>query len=98
MNWLIIIFIMAVSILLILVISLQSRLRKLEDKMTDVTASDVAVYVEQMRELVKQSEMVADRLDSSIRERESALEDLSELVQSASMRLQDFTRAMERRG
>jgi DNA-binding NarL/FixJ family response regulator len=63
------------------------RVSKLERKSVDVTAKDVAAFVEQMREMIIESERAAERLDASIQDREAALEDLNDLVENKLDRL-----------
>lgn len=87
MNTFLIINFFIVVILLFLVVSLLIRVKRLEAKSIDVTPKDVATFVDQMREMVIESERAAEQLDASIRERETVLEDLSALVESRLTRL-----------
>ena len=79
-NTLVAINLIVAVILLVLVTWVILRLKRLEEKAVDVTPGDVAAFVEQMRDMMVESERVADRLDASIREREEILEDLTDIV------------------
>lgn len=81
----------SVVILLFIALSLMVRVGRLEKKTADVSARDLAAFVEQMREILIESENTAERLDAAITERESALEDLSDLVESRIDRLRKVT-------
>ncbi|MDR2884712.1 MAG: hypothetical protein LBV09_06345 [Deferribacteraceae bacterium] len=91
LNTLVFFNLVAILILLIIVINLMLRLRRLEAKSVDVTPKDVAAYVDQMREILIESERAAEILDATIKEREAALEDLSDLVEDKLRRLSDIT-------
>lgn len=69
-------------VLVILVAFLAAKVRKLEKKLIEVTPSDLYPFIEELRELVIESERVAVKLENSIRERESVLEDLTVLADS----------------
>ena len=69
-----------IMIMLFALIGLIARVRKLEGKLVDVKPQDLYPFIEEMRELVLESERVADKLESSIREKEELLEDLSDLA------------------
>ncbi len=91
MNTFLVINFLIIIILLLLVLVLLVRVAKLERKAVDVTAKDVAAFVDQMREMIIESERAAERLDASIRERETVLEDLSDLVESKLSRLNQLS-------
>ena len=74
-------------IIFVMLVGLMLRVRRLEDKGTDISASDVAAYVDNMREILIESERLAETLDTSIKEREAVLEDLSDLVEARINRL-----------
>ena len=86
-----IIVLISMLVLLSLLVSLILRVKRLEDKIADVSATDVAAYVENMREILIESERVADQLDASIKEKEALLEDLSDLVEARINKLQQLT-------
>ncbi|WP_022851749.1 hypothetical protein [Limisalsivibrio acetivorans] len=86
----------AVLVLLFVVIWLIVKIRKLEARVVDVSPSDLYPFIEELRDLVLESERVAEKLDSSIREREDVLEDLADLTEK---RLRSIGEAnMEREG
>jgi DNA-binding NarL/FixJ family response regulator len=79
-NMLVAFNLVVVVVLLIIVVNLLLRVKRLEEKSTDLSGREVAAFVEQMREIMVESEFAADRLEASIREREGMLEDLASLV------------------
>ena len=87
MNTFLIINLAVIIVLLLLVLALTIRVGRLERKSLDVTAKDVATFVDQMREMIIESERAAERLDASIRDREAVLEDLNDLIESKLSRL-----------
>jgi hypothetical protein len=70
-----------------LIAALWLKMSRLERKLLDVNASDVIIYAEQLREILSESERVAERLDVAIREREGVLEDLGSLIDARIARL-----------
>ncbi|MDR2870539.1 MAG: hypothetical protein LBV04_08820 [Deferribacteraceae bacterium] len=88
---LLLVILFALVVMLVIIISLMLRVRKLEDKITDISAKDVAAYVDNMREILIESERVAEQLELGIKEKESMLEDLSDLVESRLSRLHQIT-------
>jgi DNA-binding NarL/FixJ family response regulator len=57
----------------------------------NVTANDLMVYSEILRELLAESERVAEKLDAAIREREDALEDVGALLDARISRMKEFS-------
>ncbi|MCD8567921.1 MAG: hypothetical protein LRY50_06100 [Geovibrio sp.] len=80
-------------ILVLVVAALAAKVRRLEKKLIEVTPSDLYPFIEELRELVIESERIATKLENSIRERESVLEDLTVLADS---KLADYGRAAEK--
>lgn len=83
------------SILLVLVIViafLAAKVRRLEKKLIEVTPSDLYPFIEELRELVIESERVAIKLENSIKERENVLEDLAVLTDS---KIETYSRVAE---
>lgn len=80
-------------VLLILVATLAAKLRKLEKKLIEVSPSDLYPFIEELRELVIESERIATRLEDSIKDRESVLEDLTVLADS---KLGDYSKIAEK--
>jgi hypothetical protein len=83
------------TILLILsvaaVVFLFIKVRRLEAKTLDISVNDVVVYSELLRDLLAESELVAEKLDTAIREREEALEDLGSLLDARISRLKELS-------
>lgn len=67
-------------VLFILNILLTLRLKKLEKRLLNVSYQDIRVLTDELKELVSESERVAENLSAYIVEKESMLEDLSDLV------------------
>jgi uncharacterized protein (DUF3084 family) len=80
-------------ILLLLVAGLLAKVRKLEKKVIDVSPKDLYPFIEELRELVIESERVASKLDTSIKDRESVLEDLTALLDT---KLAGYNRAADK--
>lgn len=90
LSLLLAIILILVVLALILVIGLMIRVKRLESKALDISARDVAAFTNQMREVLVESERVAERLDNAIRDRESALEDLGDLVDARIRRMKEL--------
>ncbi len=76
-----------VFILIILIISLIMRIRSIEKRLVNFTPTEAYTIMETMRDMVIESERVADKLDAAIRDREAVLEDLSYLTDEKLARL-----------
>jgi DNA-binding NarL/FixJ family response regulator len=72
------------------IIYLFIKVRRLEAKSVNVTASDLMVYSEILRELLAESERVAEKLDAAIRVREEALEDVGALLDARISRMKEL--------
>ncbi len=73
-------------ILIILIISLLLRIRNVERKLINFSPTEVYAIVENMHEMVLESQRLADSLESSIKTKEAILEDLSDLVDEKILR------------
>lgn len=67
-------------VLIGLVVFLIYRVKILEKKLLTFSPTEAYAIMENMRELTVETQIIADKLDTSIKERESVLEDLSDLV------------------
>ncbi len=76
-----------IFILILLIVSLILRIRNLEKRLVNFTPTEAYSIMENMRDMVIESERVADKLDISIKDREAVLEDLSDLVDEKIARL-----------
>lgn len=74
-------------VLILVVISLIIRLKRIERSLVNFTPTEAYAIMENMREMVSESEQIADSLESSIKQREAVLEDLSDLVDEKIKRL-----------
>lgn len=73
-------------ILIILIINLLLRIRTLERKLINFSPTEAYSIMENMHEMVLESQRLADSLESSIKAREAVLEDLSDLVDEKILR------------
>lgn len=76
-----------IFILIVLIISLILRIRNIEKKLINFTPTEAYAIMQTMRDMVIESERVADKLDSAIKDREAVLEDLSYLTDEKIARL-----------
>lgn len=74
-------------VLILVVISLIVRIKRVERSLVNFTPTEAYAIMENMREMVSESEQIADSLESSIKQREAVLEDLSDLVDEKIKRL-----------
>ncbi|ADD69613.1 hypothetical protein Dacet_2863 [Denitrovibrio acetiphilus DSM 12809] len=79
-----------ICILFILLLIAISKINSLHKKITDVSPNDLYPFMEEMRELVIESERVADKLEDSVRQKEELLEDISSLIDEKLKRLESF--------
>lgn len=75
-------------VLFILNVLLILRIRKLEDKMMNVSYQDIRILTDELKDLVLESERVAEHIELGIVEKEHTLEDLSDLVETKLARLE----------
>ena len=76
-----------IFILIVLIISLILRIRNIEKKLINFSPTEAYAIMQTMRDMVIESERVADKLDSAIKDREAVLEDLSYLTDEKIARL-----------
>lgn len=74
-------------VLILVVVSLIVRIKRVERSLVNFTPTEAYAIMENMREMVSESEQIADSLESSIKQREAVLEDLSDLVDEKIKRL-----------
>jgi len=77
-----------ITFLFIFLLIAMSKINSLHKKVTDVSPNDLYPFMEEMRELVIESERVADKLEDAVRQKEELLEDLSALVDDKLKRLE----------
>lgn len=78
-------------ILIILIISMLLRIRNLERKLVNFSPTEAYSIMENMHEMVLESQRLADSLESSIKAREAVLEDLSDLVDEKILRYEKLS-------
>ena len=78
-------------ILIILIVSLLLRIRNVERKLINFSPTEAYSIMENMHEMVLESQRLADSLEASIKAREAVLEDLSDLVDKKILRYEHVT-------
>ena len=78
-------------ILIILIVSLLLRIRNVERKLINFSPTEAYSIMENMHEMVLESQRLADSLEASIKAREAVLEDLSDLVDEKILRYEHIT-------
>jgi predicted type IV restriction endonuclease len=77
-------------VLFLLNIFLTLRIKRLEAKFVDISYNDLRILVDELKDLIIESERVAEHIDDNIEKKESVLEDLSALVESKLNRLENI--------
>ena len=78
-------------ILIILIVSLLLRIRNVERKLINFSPTEAYSIMENMHEMVLESQRLADSLEASIKAREAVLEDFSDLVDEKILRYEHVT-------
>lgn len=78
-------------ILIILIISLLLRIRRVERTLINFSPTEAYSIMENMHEMVLESQRLADSLEASIKAREAVLEDLSDLVDEKILRYEKLS-------
>lgn len=87
MTFIILVSYFLILILIGLIISLILRIRKLERQLINFSPTEAYAIMENMHEVVAESERLASDLENSIKDREAILEDLSDIVDEKLARL-----------
>lgn len=87
MTFIILVSYFLILILIGLIISLLLRIRKLERQLINFSPTEAYAIMENMHEVVAESEHLANSLENSIKDREAILEDLSDIVDEKLARL-----------
>lgn len=77
-----------ICVLFIFLLFAISKINSLHKKVTDVSPKDLYPFMEELRELVIESERVADKLEDSVRQKEEMLEDISSMIEDKLKRLE----------
>jgi rRNA maturation endonuclease Nob1 len=72
------------------------KLKKTENLLISVSYEDIRILVEELKELLKESERVSEELSAQIREKEEILENLIDLTEAKLNRLENLTLSSER--
>ena len=78
-------------ILIILIISLIIRIRNVERKLINFSPTEAYSILENMHEMVLESQRIADSLEAAIKAKEAVLEDLSDLVDEKILRYEKIS-------
>ena len=78
-------------ILIILIISLIIRIRNVERKLINFSPTEAYSILENMHEMVLESQRLADSLEAGIKGKESVVEDLSDLVDEKILRYEKIS-------
>lgn len=78
-------------ILIIVIISLLIRLRHMERKLINFSPTEAYTIMENMHEIILESQRLADSLESAIKQKEAVLEDLSDLVDEKILKYERLT-------
>lgn len=79
---------MLICVLFIFLLVAISKINSLHKKVTDVSPKDLYPFMEELRELVIESERVADKLEDAVRKKEEMLEDIAALLDEKLKRLE----------
>lgn len=79
---------MLICVLFVLLLIAITKINSLHKKVTDVNPKDLYPFMEELRELVIESERVADKLEDSVKQKEEMLEDISALLDEKLKRLE----------
>jgi len=78
------------AIIFILLFYCISKLRFIEKKLIHIRYEDVQVLIEHLKELLIESERIAEKIDLEIKEKEDMLADLSELLELKLIRMEEL--------
>lgn len=81
---------MLICVLFIFLLVAISKINSLHKKVADVDPKDLYPFMEELRELVIESERVADKLEDSVKQKEEMLEDISSLIEEKLKRLESI--------
>ncbi|KAA0257098.1 hypothetical protein FHQ18_11050 [Deferribacter autotrophicus] len=90
MNYSLILIIafLLIGILYIFIFILLVKLKSIEKKLIDISYEDVQIIVNDLKELLVESERVSEQIDNNLREKEALLEDLVDLIDAKINRLE----------
>lgn len=77
-----------ICVLFIMLLIAFTRIIKMQKMLTDVSPKDLYPFLEELRELVIESERIADKLEDEITKKEEILEDIASLAEEKLRRLE----------
>lgn len=77
-----------ICVLFILLLIAFTKLNTMQKRLTDVSPKDLYPFLEELRELVIESERIADKLEDNIKKKEELLEDITSLAEDKLKRLE----------
>ena len=77
-----------ICVLFILLLIAFTKINKMQRILTDVSPKDLYPFLEELRELVIESERIADKLEDEISRKEEILEDIASLAEEKLRRLE----------
>lgn len=92
MNYTVIhvLFFLFIAIIFILLFYCFSRIRFMERKLVNVNYEDIQVLTEHLKDMLIESERVAEKIEFEIKEKEDMLADLSEVLELKLIRMEDL--------
>ena len=92
MNYTVIhvLFFLFIAIIFILLFYCFSRIRFMERKLVNVNYEDIQVLTEHLKDMLIESERVAETIEFEIKEKEDMLADLSEVLELKLIRMEDL--------
>ncbi|MGA1847009.1 DUF6115 domain-containing protein [Deferribacter abyssi] len=87
-NLILIIAFLLIGILYVFVFILLIKLKSIEKKLIDVSYEDVQIIINELKELLVESERVSEQIDNNLKEKEALLEDLVDLIDAKINRLE----------
>jgi len=77
-----------ICILFIMLLIAFTKIHNIQKRLADVSPKDLYPFMEELRELVIESERIADKLEDAIAKKEELLEDISTLAEDKLKRLE----------
>lgn len=92
MNYTVIyvLFFLFISIIFILLFYCFSRIRFIERKLVNVNYEDLQLLTEHLKDMLIESERVAEKIELEIKEKEDMLADLSEVLELKLIRMEEL--------
>jgi hypothetical protein len=85
----VLLFLLIAIIFLILFLCL-FRLKRIESKYVNLNYDDVQILIEQLKDMLIESERVAEKIEVAVKEKEDLLADLSEILELKLIRMEEL--------